>query len=100
VKRSLETSTALRGGALEDPAAVERLPRHPADTEYLTDQQLCELLRVTPRTTLRWRRDGVGPAYTRVGPRRLLYPRANVNSWLARRTFPHRAAEAAQNAAV
>lgn len=65
-----------------------------ADTgEFLSDAQLCELLRVTPRTTSRWRVDGTGPAFIRAGGRRILYRRADVNCWLAGRTFAHRAAE-------
>jgi predicted DNA-binding transcriptional regulator AlpA len=68
----------------------------PADQrrEYLTDQQLCDLLHVNPRTSMRWRRDGGGPPFIRVGERRVLYRASDVNSWLAARTFAHRAAEA------
>ena len=65
---------------------------------FLTDKQLCELLSVDGRTTLRWRRDGGGPPYIRLGgPGRgpIRYPKAGVNDWLAGRTFSHRAAEAA-----
>lgn len=61
--------------------------------EFLTDAQLCELLHVDARTTLRWRTDGDGPSFVRVGPRRLLYRRADVDAWISTRTFPHRAAE-------
>lgn len=61
--------------------------------EFLTDAQLCALVDVTDRTTLRWRRDGGGPSFVRVGPRRVLYRRADVEKWIAARTFPHRAAE-------
>jgi excisionase family DNA binding protein len=63
--------------------------------ELLTDQQLCELLNVTPRTSLRWRRDGRGPRFIRVGVRRVAYRRRDVDTWLSARTFDHRAAEAA-----
>ena len=47
-----------------------------------------------PRTTVRWRRDGEGPPFIRVGPRRVLYRRSDVETWLRARTFDHRAAEA------
>ncbi len=66
---------------------------HPAPEDYLTDAQLCLMVNVTPRTTNQWRRDGVGPAYVRVGPRRILYRRRDVETWLSSRTFRHRAAE-------
>ena len=62
--------------------------------EYLTDAQLAKALHVTTRTTLRWRRDGGGPAFTRCGARRVLYSRSAVDAWLASRSFAHLAAEA------
>ena len=64
-----------------------------ASDEFLTDAQLCGLLHLDPRTTLRWRADGGGPAFIRAGSRRVLYRRSEVESWLAARTFSHRAAE-------
>lgn len=67
--------------------------------EFLTDTQLCALLHVDARTTLRWRADGGGPPFVRVGPRRVLYRRADVEAWLAARTFRHRAAESVSSAA-
>jgi excisionase family DNA binding protein len=68
--------------------------------EFLTDQQLAELLGVATRTTLRWRRDGGGPPYVRVGVRRVLYRRAHVDAWAATRTFPTLAAEAQRHEAA
>jgi predicted DNA-binding transcriptional regulator AlpA len=62
-------------------------------SEYLSDRDLCSLLRVVPRTTARWREDGSGPPFIRVGERRILYRRADVDEWLSARTFKHRAAE-------
>ena len=62
--------------------------------EFLSDQQLADMLGVTTRTTLRWRRDGGGPKYIRAGPRRVLYRRSDVLAWAAARTFPTLAAEA------
>jgi len=62
--------------------------------EFLTDRQLATMLRVTTRTTMRWRRDGAGPKYVRVGLRRVLYRRSDVMIWAAGHTFETRAAEA------
>ena len=62
-------------------------------TEFLTDAQFCAMMNVTPRTTNEWRRHNTGPAYVRVGPRRILYRRSEVEAWLTSRTFKHRAAE-------
>ena len=62
-------------------------------SDYLTDAQFCGLMNITPRTSNEWRRQNTGPAYVRVGPRRILYRRSDVDSWLTSRTFKHRAAE-------
>ena len=56
---------------------------HTTEAEFLTDAQLCELLHVDARTTLRWRRDGGGPKYVRAGLRRVLYRRDDVLAWAA-----------------
>jgi predicted DNA-binding transcriptional regulator AlpA len=72
-----------------------------ADREYLTDAQFRELIgSLDPRTTVRWRRDGEGPPFVRVGPRRVLYRRSEVDAWLRARTFDHRAAEAVASQAT
>lgn len=66
-----------------------------SEGEFLDEAQLCALLRVKPRTAQRWRADGTGPAFVRAGARRVLYRRADVDTWAAGRTFAHRAAEMA-----
>ncbi len=76
------------------PHHLPRGKRNPDDGEFLSDQQLADMLRVTTRTTLRWRRDGAGPNYIRAGLRRVLYRRTAVLAWAASRTFPTLAAEA------
>jgi predicted DNA-binding transcriptional regulator AlpA len=62
--------------------------------EFLTDQQLATMLGVTTRTTLRWRREGSGPKYCRIGPRYIRYFRTDVLAWAAENTFATMAAEA------
>jgi predicted DNA-binding transcriptional regulator AlpA len=66
--------------------------------EFLSDAQLCAMLHVTTRTTSRWRVEGNGPAFIRAGGRRVLYRRADLDLWLSRRTYAHRAAEAVRAA--
>ena len=66
--------------------------------DFLSDSQLCAMLRVTPRTTARWRVEGNGLPFVRAGARRVLYRRSDVDLWLASQTFPHRAAEAVHHA--
>lgn len=43
---------------------------------------------------------GSGPAFVRVGARRVMYSPEAVTAWLASRTFAHRAAELAGKAAA
>jgi predicted DNA-binding transcriptional regulator AlpA len=64
------------------------------NAEFMTEQQLCEMIGVHPRTPKRWRRDGDGPAYSRLGARMIRYRIQDVNEWIAARSFAHRAAEA------
>ncbi len=61
--------------------------------QYLTDKQLCERLHITPRTSMRWRRDGSGPRFIRAGARHVLYARSDIETWIDARKFAHRAAE-------
>ena len=63
--------------------------------EFLTDAQLQRLLKVSWRTTQRWRTEGGGPPFVRISERRLIYSRRDVDEWLRSRTHAHRAAEAA-----
>ena len=62
--------------------------------DFLSDQQLADMLGVTTRTTLRWRRDGGGPPYVRLGPRYIRYRAMDVDAWARARTFASLAAEA------
>ena len=46
----------------------------------LTQQQLADELQVSVRTLERWRQEGTGPAFIRVG-RALRYRRADIDAW-------------------
>ena len=65
--------------------------------EFLTDQGLADLLGVTTRTTLRWRREGGGPPFIRVGVRYVRYRRPDIDAWTAANTFATLAAETVAN---
>lgn len=67
--------------------------------EFLDQKQTAALLHVTTRTLQIWGHSDDGPPYVRVGDRRILYRRSDLDAWLAARTFKHRAAEAVQAAA-
>ena len=49
----------------------------------LTQQQLADELQITVRTLERWRQEGTGPAFIRVG-RSPRYRRADIDAWLER----------------
>jgi len=62
-------------------------------SEYLDEDGLCERFLIPPRTAQRWRASGGGPAFVRLGKRRVVYRVADVERWLAARTFASRADE-------
>ncbi|WP_426958332.1 helix-turn-helix transcriptional regulator [Muricoccus radiodurans] len=66
---------------------------------YLDEAAAARFLNVSQRTLQRWRVEGGGPNFCRIGMRRVGYDAAEIERWAAARTFPHRAAELAQAAA-
>jgi len=52
--------------------------------ELMTGPEAAEFLRVSPQTLPRWRFDGTGPAFVRVG-RKILYRRADLEEYVRRR---------------
>ena len=67
----------------------------PAPTEYLDEDGLYDRYLIPPRTAQRWRSTGQGPSYVRLG-RRVIYRTADVERWLAERTFSSHADELAR----
>ncbi|WP_439577924.1 helix-turn-helix transcriptional regulator [Elioraea sp.] len=65
----------------------------------LAPAEAARALGVSLRSLERWRTTGHGPAYVRMGPRRIAYREADLTAWLEARAFAHRAAEAAASAA-
>ena len=64
--------------------------------EYITEQGLHELYLIPRRTAQRWRQDGTGPKFIRLGRRRIVYRISDVEAWLTARTYRHRADELAR----
>lgn len=62
---------------------------------YLDERSFCTRYHVGRRTAQRWRVTGEGPAWCRLGPRKIVYRVADCEAWAAARTFAHRAAEMA-----
>ena len=65
------------------------------DTTFLSEEGFCARFGISPRTAQRWRITGDGPAWVRLGQRRVGYRPADCEAWAAARTFAHRAAEIA-----
>lgn len=51
------------------------------DKEFLTINDLCELLSVTPKTVHSWRYRGIGPASFKAG-KHVRYKRSDVEAWI------------------
>lgn len=66
--------------------------------EFLGEDDTARRLGVSRRTLARWRTTGEGPAFVRLGARRIAYSIADVAAWASNRTFQSRAAELAQAA--
>ena len=69
----------------------------PDPPNYLTEEQFCAAYGIGRRTAQRWRLTGEGPAFCRLGPKRIRYRVADCEAWAAARTFVHRAAELASS---
>ncbi|PSK99754.1 excisionase family DNA binding protein [Haloactinopolyspora alba] len=50
-------------------------------SEFMTTNELAEMLRTSPETCRYWRHRGTGPRSFKVG-RRVLYDRADVEAWI------------------
>lgn len=57
-----------------------------ARRQMLRPPRAAAFLGVSPRTLAKWRWEGVGPPFKRAG-RCILYAPADLDSWLASRTF-------------
>ena len=60
---------------------------------YLGERGMAARYLIPERTLQRWRSSGDGPPFVRVGPRRVMYRVADVENWLANRTFKSHADE-------
>lgn len=50
--------------------------------DRITTRQAAELLGVHEQTMKRWRQQGIGPGYMRVGPRKIFYSREELDRWV------------------
>lgn len=52
------------------------------DNELLTTDEAARLLAMKPQTLRKWRVDGTGPKYVRVGARAVRYTRRALNAYI------------------
>jgi predicted DNA-binding transcriptional regulator AlpA len=81
-----------------DAVAAQAQQVKPA-APYLTEPEFCALYQVPARTAMRWRKEGGGPAFVRLGPRHIRYRLADCEAWALARTFSDRRAEQSAQAA-
>ena len=82
-------------------AAVTNTPtsgRGGESNTYIDEDGLADRYFIPPRTAQRWRATGEGPPFVRRGRRRVLYRVADVEAWLAARTYNSRADELTRGA--
>lgn len=60
------------------------------NTQLLTETDVAELMKISPRTLQHWRVAGGGPAYMKFG-HNVRYSRDTVEAWMRQRTLRHTA---------
>lgn len=50
--------------------------------ELLNTNEVADLLKIPPATLRYWRHTGTGPKSFKVGPKRVMYRRADVEAWI------------------
>lgn len=74
--------------------------RDRSDDDLLGADEAADMLGKGASTMERWRATGDGPPFCRIGKRSVRYRRGDILAWIASRTFPHHAAEAAAKSAA
>ena len=65
------------------PTASDFHARQPIQQpEFILPQELSARLGIAVQTLARWRCEGRGPEYLKIGSRRVAYPADAVNAWL------------------
>ncbi|MCP9990029.1 helix-turn-helix domain-containing protein [Streptomyces albogriseolus] len=57
----------------------------PIEQEWISPQQVCDLLGISYQTLANWRYQGYGPVYTRLRPSKrspIRYRRSDVEQWM------------------
>lgn len=68
----------------------------PAEEQFFDREGAADFLGLSPRTLDRRRIDGTGPVYRRLGPRRIVYSRADLLAYLNGSRFSSTSEESRQ----
>lgn len=55
-----------------------------SDNDLLDTPEASQVVRHSPRTLIRWRNEGIGPPYVKLG-RKVLYRRDALRNWIQQR---------------
>ena len=58
------------------------MPKERNEIDLRSSKEVARLLGVTVECLINWRRTGVGPTFTRIGTRKVVYDMRDVNAWL------------------
>ena len=56
--------------------------------EYFNTKEVAKYMKISPRTIERWRTEGQGPEYHKVG-RKVIYNVSDINAYLASNKYSH-----------
>jgi predicted DNA-binding transcriptional regulator AlpA len=65
---------------------IATAPASPSQ-EFLTPTELSSRIGIAVQTLARWRCEGKGPVFTKVGGKKVIYRSSEVDSWLEDRDF-------------
>ena len=88
----------MRRELLASTATPAPPPQHP--DSLMNEENSAHFLAVSCRTLQRWRLEGGGPAFVRMGERRVAYRLGDLTAWTNARRFASTAEEAASAAKV
>lgn len=75
---------------MERIPAIELVRRPLTDDDYLSDREVSDMFLISIRPLARWRQQGRGPGYRKVG-RRVRYRRPDVKKWAGQQRVDDRA---------
>ena len=70
--------------AMANAIATGRVQMSQTENAYMPEVEFCAMYGISPRTAHRWRKEGLGPAFTPLG-KRIFYRKSAVSEWATER---------------